>query len=393
MTIMNRILKRLIISGCKVNIELHGSLNSPVISKRSSIEKMLNILPLRQKEPLGCGGDLNPKKVPQRTKISHKKLITKTSLNKGNVLRVITSDDHVVYVKEKSPTTRWHMDKKSRIMSVGEKTSNSDHRGKTLKPSARSLLKAIKGATKVANHTLRDRIPRWRAHVNILIQLTIKKNILHIKLRDGPLPNRSHNKKSANSGHMSNRSKNLIIITTLLLLKTTSNETSLIALKRTIRANLNLIDPLTSDRTNTWRTGHKIPRASPLKSSNLLSHRMLPFQMKNSITIRSWLRKSSDCESWRRVTVRWLIKAVTTTNKLLRRGISQRGGLNKRRWHILNEKKMAHQKIAHPRKLKYQTSVLHDDYRTVPLKASPCSLEPPEETQKKTQRTVESSEE
>jgi hypothetical protein len=53
------------------------------------------------------------------------------------------------------------MDKESRIMSAGEKTSSCDHRGKTMKPSLRSLLKAIKEATKVTNHVLRDRIPRW----------------------------------------------------------------------------------------------------------------------------------------------------------------------------------------------------------------------------------------
>jgi hypothetical protein len=225
-------------------------------------------------------------------------------------------------------------------MSVGRKTSSSDHRGKMLKPSMRRLLKAIKGATKETNHTLTDRIPKWWARVNILKQLTIKKDILHIKLRDEPLPNRSHSKKSENSGHMSNRSKSLNIIMTLLLLKTTSNETILIALKRTIRVSLNLIDPVTSDRTNTWGTWHKIPHVSLLKSSNLLSHHMLPFWMNNSIMIRSWLRKSSDCESRRRVTVRWLTKVVTTSNKLLWRGISQRGGLNRwRRWHILNERR------------------------------------------------------
>jgi hypothetical protein len=64
MTITSRILKRLTISECKVNIELHGSLNSLVISKRSSMEKILNILLLRQKEPLRHGGDLNLKEVP-----------------------------------------------------------------------------------------------------------------------------------------------------------------------------------------------------------------------------------------------------------------------------------------------------------------------------------------
>jgi hypothetical protein len=172
-------------------------------------------------------------------------------------------------------------------MSAGGKTSNCDHRGKTLKPSPRSLLKAIKGATKVTNHTLMDRIPRWWTYVNILTQFTIKKDILHIKLRDRPALNKSHDKKSVNSGHMSNMSKSLIIISTMLVLKTTSNKTGLIPLKRTIRASLNLIYPLTSDRTNTWGIWHKIPRASPLKDSNLLSHRVLPFQMKNSITIKS----------------------------------------------------------------------------------------------------------
>jgi hypothetical protein len=97
------------------------SLNSPVISKRSTIKKILNTLFLRQKEPLRRG-DLNLKKVSQKAKIRYKKLITKTSIDKSNILRVITSDDHVVHVKkEKSPTTRWHMDKESQIMSAAKK--------------------------------------------------------------------------------------------------------------------------------------------------------------------------------------------------------------------------------------------------------------------------------
>jgi hypothetical protein len=154
-TITSRILKMLTISGCKVNIELHGSLSNPVINKRSLIEKILNILLLGQKEPLRCG-DVNPKKVPQRTKIRHKKMITKMSLNKGNILRVITSDDRVIHVKEKSPTTRWHVNEESWIVNASGKTNNCDHRGKALKSSPRSLLKAIKGVTELTNDTLRD---------------------------------------------------------------------------------------------------------------------------------------------------------------------------------------------------------------------------------------------
>jgi hypothetical protein len=234
------------------------------------------------------------------------------------------------------------VDKESRIMSADRKISNCDHRGKTIKPRSRSLLKAIEGATKVTNHALRNRIPRWWAHVNILMQLTIKKDILHIQLRDGPSLNRrgpslnrSHGRQSVNSGHMSNMSKSLIIISIMFLLKTTSNKMSLISLKRTIRASLNLIYPLTSNRMNTWGTWHKIPCASPLNGSNLLSHCVMPFRMKNSIVIRSWLRQSSSSESRMRVIVRWPTYALTTSKKLLQRGTNQRGGHNRRRrWHL-----------------------------------------------------------
>jgi hypothetical protein len=42
--------------------------------------------------------------------------------------------------------------------------------------------------------------------------------------------------------------------------------------------------------------------------------------------------------------------------------------------------------------LEHPTSVLHDDCRTMSLEASPCSLEPSEESQKKTQRMIKLSE-
>jgi hypothetical protein len=114
--IMSKIFKMLTINECKVNIELHGSLSSLIISKRSSIEKILNILLLRQKEPLRREENFNPKKVPQQTNIRYKKLIIKMRLNKDNVFRVITSDNHVIHINKKnSPTMKRHVNKKNRI--------------------------------------------------------------------------------------------------------------------------------------------------------------------------------------------------------------------------------------------------------------------------------------
>jgi hypothetical protein len=85
---------------------------------------------------------------------------------------------------------------------------------------------------------------------------------------------------------MSHRSKSLIIVTALLLLKTTSHKMRFIALKRSIRASLNFVDPLARDGTNTRRKRDKIPGASALKRNNLLSHGKLPFRMMLSIPIR-----------------------------------------------------------------------------------------------------------
>jgi hypothetical protein len=63
---------------------------------------------------------------------------------------------------------------------------------------------------------------------------------------------------------MSHERKGLIVVTAVLLLETTSYKTSFISLKRSIRAVLNFIDPLTRDRTNTGRRRNKLPGASAL---------------------------------------------------------------------------------------------------------------------------------
>jgi hypothetical protein len=89
--------------------------------------------------------------------------------------------------------------------------------------------------------------------INLLTQFSIEESVLNIKLRHKPLSNRSDSKKSAHSGHMSHRGKGLIIVTAVLLLKATSHKTRFVALKRSIRAGFNFIDPLACDGTNTGR--------------------------------------------------------------------------------------------------------------------------------------------
>ena len=132
---------------------------------------------------------------------------------------------------------------------------------------------------KATDHAIKSIVPRWWLHINLLTQLTIEKGVLNVKLRHRPMTNRSHNKESADNGHVGHRSECLIIIASLLLLKTTGHKTRFVALKTTIRASLNLVDPLAGDGTNTGREGNQIPCARKLKGSNLLGHRKLPFRL------------------------------------------------------------------------------------------------------------------
>jgi hypothetical protein len=119
--------------------------------------------------------------------------------------------------------------KRAGSWSLGFKTSIGDNR-EALKPGPRSLLEAIKRATQPTNHDVRNRVSGRQLHVDLLTQLAIEKGILDIKLGDGPLSDRSNGEKSPDCSHVSNGSKSLIIITTLLLRKATSHKTNLVVL-------------------------------------------------------------------------------------------------------------------------------------------------------------------
>jgi hypothetical protein len=148
MAIMRRIRKRVTIRSTKLGIELHRSLNSAIITKSSTSKEILDILFLRNIKAIRNRGNLNPKKVAKRTKISHKKLLAKAGLKKGNILRIIAGDDHIINIEEKKgPSSRRNVNKQRGIMSAGGETDSCHNRGKALKPGARGLFQAIKRAS------------------------------------------------------------------------------------------------------------------------------------------------------------------------------------------------------------------------------------------------------
>jgi hypothetical protein len=86
------------ISSTKLNVELHRSHNGALITKSGTNKKILNIFFLGDEEAIRGRRNLNPEKIAKWTKIRHQELFAETSLNKGNILRVIASDDHVINV-------------------------------------------------------------------------------------------------------------------------------------------------------------------------------------------------------------------------------------------------------------------------------------------------------
>jgi hypothetical protein len=141
MTIACQIRDKITIKSAKLVIELHRSLNSALITKSSTSQEILDILFLGDIKSVRRGGNLSPKKVAKRTKISHKKLVTKTGLNKGNILRVIAGDDLVINIEEKSASMRRGVNKQRGIMGARGETSSSHHKGEALKPDARACFR------------------------------------------------------------------------------------------------------------------------------------------------------------------------------------------------------------------------------------------------------------
>jgi hypothetical protein len=99
-TIASGILKRDVVCGTKTIVKLHRSVHRAVISKTSTIKKVINALSLGEVVAIKCGCDFNPKKVAKRAHVEHVKLLTETSLNRGNILRSIPHFEHIIHIQE-----------------------------------------------------------------------------------------------------------------------------------------------------------------------------------------------------------------------------------------------------------------------------------------------------
>jgi hypothetical protein len=111
-TIASGILKRNTVCGTKMSVKLHRSVHRAMISKTCTIKKIMNIFALGEIIVIKCRCDLNPKKVAKRAQVRHVKLLTEVTINKGNILRIIPRDEHIIHIKKNKGTTEGKCERK-----------------------------------------------------------------------------------------------------------------------------------------------------------------------------------------------------------------------------------------------------------------------------------------
>jgi hypothetical protein len=97
-------------------------------------------------------------------------------------------------------------------------------------------------------------------HVDILRQKTMETRIAHINLMERPPTGDSNGENHTNGRRLHNWTKSVIIVNTMPLGESTSNETSLVLLKRTIRTMLGFKNPLAANNIFARWTRNQDPR-------------------------------------------------------------------------------------------------------------------------------------
>jgi hypothetical protein len=93
-------------------------------------------------------------------------------------------------------------------------------------PCTRRLLQPIKRLHKAAQMMRASKINKTRGltHINLLLQYTMKKGVLNIKLAKRPPTSNSQSEQQTNSSRLNNRAASILIIKTIPLFESLSNE-------------------------------------------------------------------------------------------------------------------------------------------------------------------------
>ncbi|GMP86718.1 hypothetical protein CsSME_00039393 [Camellia sinensis var. sinensis] len=150
--------------------------------------------------------------------------------------------------------------KQSRVGSRRIKPKLGNNSLKAIIPSTKRLFQTMKSTSKITNLPKGVEKAKGRTHVDLLSEMTVKKSILNVHLIEKPMLSSSNKNQGTDNSHLGNRGKCLLIINTVLLRETLGNQTSFVALERTIRMSLDFMDPFTINQILASRQRNQLLR-------------------------------------------------------------------------------------------------------------------------------------
>jgi hypothetical protein len=130
-------------------------------------------------------------------------------------------------------------------------------------PRSRCLLQAVEGLVESA-HQLRVRGVNEAVGLRAVDDLgdcAVEEGVLDVKLVQGPTPGDSQCQHSPNGGRLDDGAEGFVIVHSGALSEAPEDPTSLVPIKRVIRLELVLQDPLVGDDVGPRRSRNQVPRA------------------------------------------------------------------------------------------------------------------------------------
>ena len=112
--------------------------------------------------------------------------------------------------------------------------------------------------------------------VDRLVQMAVKKGVLHVQLMDRPGARSGDAEDDPDGGRFDNRAERLVVVDAVPLRKTTNDPPGLMASQGAVSTILVLEDPLAGDHISAQGARHEIPSVVLQKGSMFLFHSSAP---------------------------------------------------------------------------------------------------------------------
>jgi hypothetical protein len=269
------------------------------------LKKIHRVLPLAKEEPVGGASHGDPQEVMELPKVRHGEFRVKAIDDAAEESIRGSREDDVVDVEQQVGTgAALSVDKEGGVSGRSDEAELSNVRGEALVPRPRGLLEAVEGALKKTNGIGARRVDEAGGLLTIdgLVQVTVKKGILHVQLVDRPLTRSSDAEDDPNRCRLDDGAERLVIVDAVSLGEAADDPASLMTSQRAVGVELMPEDPFASDNIGARRLGDEAPCVVVDESLVLLSHSRAPLRVGKGPSVVTGngrgSRGGSDMSSW-----------------------------------------------------------------------------------------------